>query len=78
MSYGTPVPNPDSRSYEVGIQHATLPGGITFTLDSLINTEAQSDQIVQDFLDMVAASATFTIGGAVKLNVTSQEIEATP
>ena len=75
MSYATETPQPYERTYYVSVAHASLPVGFEFTIGQQNTTEANTDQAVQDFIDLIAASDDFEISTALKTNRSTQTIE---
>lgn len=80
MSYGTPALEHESRTYKVILNHQTISGSgdLVCTLSfSNIADEADTDQCVQDFVDLVDGSADFLIAVATKATPSLQTISPT-
>ena len=78
MPYGSPVEDTPNRTYKVALNHQTLiAGDLACTLTVGGADEADTDQAIQEFLDLVDGSADFVIAEAVKTTPSSQTITAT-
>lgn len=80
MPYGTPQ-DYDSNRYDVAVRSVGHP---TFQLEVKIEswqtdvTEQQADDLIQEFVDLVAASSNFVVAGASKTYPVAQAITPTP
>lgn len=77
MSYGTPTPQSDARSYEVQMFYVPISGAGNFTTTvsfSNVADEAATDASVQAFVDLISTSPDWTITVARKATPSSQTI----
>lgn len=79
MSYGTPALATESRSYRVVLNHDSITGSgdLVAVLSFGDAAEIDTDQVVQDFVDLVDSSADFVIAEAKKSTPSIQIVTPT-
>lgn len=80
MSYGSSAPDPEGRTYRIVLNHQLISGAgdlvATLTFGSTAE-ETNTDQCVQDFVDLAAGSANFLVVAATKVTPGTQTISPT-
>lgn len=79
MAYETPALDTGNRTYQVTMNHATIvsSGTLTATLSFGYDEEVDTDQLIQDFVDLLVGSADFVIGSATKTTPSVQVVSPT-
>lgn len=80
MAYGSSTPDAGARTYRVVLNHQAISGAgdLVATLTFGGNAEeTNTDQCVQDFVDLAAASAKFIVVVATKDTPSTQTISPT-